>query len=67
MNYKNRSHIYSNQIISNQIHAGSLIQCDEIFTAVITKRCAEILSNGIFFYQTRANPLFEISGIIQSM
>ena len=35
-----------------------LAQCDQIFTAVITKRCAEILPNGICFYQTRANSAF---------
>jgi hypothetical protein len=33
-------------------------QCDQTFSAVITKRCAEILPNWIFFYQTRANSAF---------
>jgi hypothetical protein len=33
-------------------------QCGQTFSAVITKRCAEILPNWIFFYQTRANSAF---------
>jgi hypothetical protein len=33
-------------------------QCDQTFSAVITKRGAEILPNWIFFYQTRANSAF---------
>jgi hypothetical protein len=33
-------------------------QCDQTFSAVITKRCAEILPNWIFFYQTCANSAF---------
>jgi hypothetical protein len=33
-------------------------QCDQTFSAVITKSCAEILPNRIFFYQTRANSAF---------
>jgi hypothetical protein len=33
-------------------------QCDQTFSAVITKRCAEILPNWIYFYQTRANSVF---------
>ena len=38
--------------------ADKLMQCDQTFSAVITKRCAEILPNWIFFYQTRANSAF---------
>ena len=34
------------------------VRCDQTFSAVITKRCAEILPNWIFFYQTRANSAF---------
>ena len=33
-------------------------QCDQTFSVVITKRCAEILPNWIFFYQTHANSAF---------
>ena len=36
----------------------SCVQCDQTFSAVITKRCAEILPNWIFFYQTCANSAF---------
>ena len=42
----------------SSIHINRLLQCDQTFSAVITKRCAEILPNSIFFYQTRANSAF---------
>ena len=54
-------------MLLNALNPAATDQCDQIFTAVINKRCAEILPNWIFFYQTHANPLFEISGFIQSM
>jgi hypothetical protein len=39
------------------------IQCDQTFSAVITKRCAEILPNWIFFTKHVQIPRFEISGL----
>ena len=47
------------QVMTNVARAAmSGAQCDQTFSAVITKRCAEILPNWIFFYQTRANSAF---------
>ena len=41
------------------------MQCDQTFSAVITKRCAEILPNWIFFTKHVQIPRFEISDCVQ--
>ena len=46
------------QSSNQEMFAISLSQCDQTLSAVITKRCAEILPNWIFFHQTRANSAF---------
>ena len=49
-------------IVSNLCH-----WCDQTFSAVITKRCAEILPNWIFFTKHVQIPRFEMSGCVQSL
>jgi hypothetical protein len=56
-------HLMRQWVIPEKIHTPhrgnrNYPQCDQTFSAVITKRCAEILPNWIFFYQTRANSTF---------
>ena len=48
----------STQTIYSNACARAFPQCDQTFSGVITKCCAEILPNWIFFYQTRANSAF---------
>ena len=52
-------HYFFQEILKvNSLQKNMQSQCDQTFSAVITKRCAEILPNWIFFYQTRANSTF---------
>jgi hypothetical protein len=56
--YEDKQHFSQKPCRRKRLVYKTIAQCDQTFSAVITKRCAEILPNWIFFYQTRANSAF---------